>query len=384
VPTGDTLDQRILADALARLENRQSTTTPLDLLGSSVWRTMMRSNWTKLAAAVLLVAIAGTLMSLRQTASTAYALEQTLEANRGLRYVHLRFDGEGGELREAWAEFDEKGQLARLRMDFPKTEDGAKEVLWENGKAEVWLKTKGHAVVLHAKEEIAELVKELAPFDPKVVMEQLHQAEAKGKVEIETQEPSKEGDPITLVADYKDAPGKREIYRVNPVTKLVEQRKSYLLVDGEYKLMGLLEYLSYNEAVPEGTFVLDIPPDALRVDWTTQEVGLAKGDLTNEQIAVKVAREFFEALIAKDYNRAGKMFGGLPGARLEQAFGKMDFVRIVSIGEPTPHPDHRTRFLRVPCEVEIRMGEETRIQKFTPSIRANECQPDRWAIDGGI
>ncbi len=344
----------------------------------------MRSNWTKLAAAVLLAAIAGTLMSLRQTASTAYALEQTLEANRGLRYVHLRFDGEGGELREAWVEFDEKGQVARVRMDFPKTEDGAKEVLWEDGKAEVWFKTKGHVLVLHAKDKIEKLVRELAPFDPKVVMEQLHQAEAKGKVEIETQEPTKEGDPITLVADYKDAPGKREIYRVNPVTKLVEQRKSYLLVGGEYQLTDLLEYLSYSEAVPEGTFVLDIPPAAMRIDWTTQEIGLAKGDLTDTEIAVNVAREFFEALIAKDYDRAGKMFEGIPGSRLEQAFGKMEFVRIVSVGEPTPHPDARTRFLRVPCEVEIRMGEETRIQKFMPNIRANEGQPDRWTIGGGI
>lgn len=83
-------------------------------------------------------------------------------------------------------------------------------------------------------------------------------------------------------------------------------------------------------------------------------------------------------------DRAGKMFGGLPGARLEQAFGKMEFVRIVSIGEPTPHPDTRMRSLRVPCEVEIRLGEETRVEKFTPGIRANECQPGRWAIDGGI
>lgn len=83
-------------------------------------------------------------------------------------------------------------------------------------------------------------------------------------------------------------------------------------------------------------------------------------------------------------DRAGKMFGGLPGARLEQGFGKMEFVRIVSIGQPTPHPDARTRFLRVPCEIDIRMGEETRIQKFMPLIRAIEGQPDRWAIDGGI
>ena len=55
-----------------------------------------------------------------------------------------------------------------------------------------------------------------------------------------------------------------------------------------------------------------------------------------------------------------------------------------SVGDPTPHPDPRTRFLQVPCEVELRVGGETHVRTFTPNIRAVYNQPDRWVIGGGI
>jgi hypothetical protein len=99
---------------------------------------------------------------------------------------------------------------------------------------------------------------------------------------------------------------------------------------------------------------------------------------------VKVARAFFEALIAKDYGRAGSIMSGLPASRMEEAFGKMKFLRIISVGNATPHPDARTRFLQVHCEVEIRVEGQTKIEKFVPCIRAVEGQPDRWLIGGGI
>ncbi len=347
----------------------------------------MRSNWTKLAAAlcVVLVAILGTITLLNQTAPVAYALEQTLKANAGLRYIHIRIEPTvKGSISEAWAQFGKDGELLRLRMVFPSTIDGAKEVLWQEDKAEVWFKTKKGATIVHEKEMLKRMPEMLAAFDPKVVTEALHKAQAKGKVRIETKEPSAQGEPIALVVSFNDLPNIREIYRINPQSKLVEQIEKYHLVDDQWESVSRHEYLEYNQEIPPGTFVLDIPADVMRIDTTTQKVGLSKGELTDKQIAVKVAREFFEALIAKDYGRAGIVCSGVPASKMEEMFGKMEFLRIISVGDPTPHPDERTRFLQVPCEVEIRVNKKTFVKKFMPNIRAVYNQPDRWSIGGGI
>jgi len=345
----------------------------------------MESNWTKVAAALLIVGALGTIMLVRQLDTPAYGLEQTLEANQGLRSIHIRVEpARQGSLSEAWAQFGEDGKLLRLRAIFPKTEDGAKEVVWQEGEAEAWFKTKKHVLVARDKTVLERFRKMLAAFDPKVAMEQLHEAEAKGKVEIEKQGPAAEGDPITLVVSFNDSPDKQEIYRINPQTKLVEKIEKYVLADDEWKLTSRHEYLEYNQEIPPETFVLDVPADVTRIDWMTQKVGLAKGDLTDGEIAVKVAREFFEALIAKDYGKAGALMAGMPASRIEEGFGKIEFVRIISIGAPTPHPDKRTRFLQVPCEVEVRVAGQAHAEKFTPLIRPVYSQPDRWAIEGGI
>ena len=120
------------------------------------------------------------------------------------------------------------------------------------------------------------------------------------------------------------------------------------------------------------------------LDLTPEDAGLPQGDLTDNEIAVKVAREFFEALIAKDFERAGSIYSGIPASRIEGALGKIEFLRIVSVGDPTPHPEPWTKFLQVPCEVEIRLNGQTHVKEFMPNIRAVYNQPDRWAIGGGI
>ena len=50
-------------------------------------------------------------------------------------------------------------------------------------------------------------------------------------------------------------------------------------------------------------------------------VGLEKGDLTDEEIAAKVAREFFEAVIAADYRKAGLLYEGIPAEKMKETFG---------------------------------------------------------------
>jgi len=121
----------------------------------------------------------------------------------------------------------------------------------------------------------------------------------------------------------------------------------------------------------------------MRIDQTAQEVGLAQGDLTDKEIAAELIRQFLEALIARDYVEAGRLFSGTPAERMEKAYGKIRFIRIISIGEPVPHA--LTGGLYVPCNIEIE--ENGKIIQWQPKdsyVRQVHGQPERWEIIGGF
>jgi len=111
---------------------------------------------------------------------------------------------------------------------------------------------------------------------------------------------------------------------VNPATKLVTTIKFYQIKDGEYQYQSKVELDGYNQPIDAKVFTLDeVPADVIRIDQTTQEVGLEKGNLTDEEAATEVVRQFFEALIAKDYARAGQLLEGAPADLIQKQFGQI-------------------------------------------------------------
>jgi hypothetical protein len=145
------------------------------------------------------------------------------------------------------------------------------------------------------------------------------------------------------------------------------------------------EFLSYNEPLDDSLFELsDLPDDTTIIDQIKQVVGLPRGNLSNEKIVAKVAREFFEALIAKDYAKAGILMEGMPADKMEKFFGRINFLRIISIGEVSAHSNPKTRGFVVPCEIELMVDGNTATQTFKPGIRPVHNKPNRWTIFGGI
>jgi hypothetical protein len=171
---------------------------------------------------------------------------------------------------------------------------------------------------------------------------------------------------------------------VDQATRLVNIVELYKLEDGEYHKVITSEYFDYNQPIDAAMFTFsDIPDDVMRWDQTTQEIGLAQEDLADEEIAVEVIRQFLEALIERDYAKAGKLWGGIPAERMEKAYGQIRFIRIISIGEPVPRPEMGG--LYVPCTVEIEENGE--ISQWHPEhsyVRQVHGQPDRWEIIGGF
>ena len=320
--------------------------------------------------------------------TTAYALEQTIKANLGLRFLHANMEFMGdSNIHEMWFEFDDKGDVARARMSIPQSDDGPKEIVWQNDRAEIWFKAKNSDLITSAPDMLAGLKSQATVMDPRLIVEDLKKQQAKGRLAIETSEPADKGETITLTVTRTDKPDKLDTYDVDPHTKFVTRWTQYRVKNGKREFLAHLNYLDYNKPIDPSVFDLNPPADSMHIDETAGMLGLPKGDLSDNEIAVKVAREFCEALVAGQYDTAGRLAGGVPGSWLRGRFDRVGikFIRVVSIGESRPHSTPETKGLQVPCKVEIERGGNKVVDDFTPGIRAiGPSQPDRWGVFGGI
>lgn len=346
--------------------------------GSRIWKPILAIGLT--AALALLIAP----LFFSKSYDRVYALEQSVEANRSLRSIHMKMTPENfGSVGEIWVQFDENGNLQRLRMNFPNTEDGPKDVVWGDGKAEIWFKAKGGILVVKEPRLLEILKMSYGDFDPKNIVERVYKSQSDPNIKVDVKESPAQDGLITITVAAKDAPQRQDVYTVDPQTKLLKRRDIYRLRNGSFELEGGTEYLEYNESIDPAVFTLEAPDDVLRIDQTAQEVGLDQRNLSDHEIAVKVVREFFEALIAKDYAKAGQLMEGLPATEIEKTFGPFGFIRVISIGEPEPYAPNQS--LRVPCKIEVqRNGETSVFEPKGPFVRQVYQQPHRWSIIGGI
>ena len=384
-------DETLIENVMSRIETKSiGESERIEKLSTKfIARRFIMNPFTKLAAAaVIIAAVVLSINFWSKTIPTAYAFEQTVEANHSVRYIHIKETASGhkDEPKEFWLEFNEDGQVKNVRMHMPAWDapkDGAKVIVWKENKAQVWFKKKNLLLTVRDKVVADRMLKLVEAFDPRLLVERLHKQEAEGKVKIEIDEPSNKAEPIVVTAT---GPRRRSVLLVDQATKLVTSIKSYQLKDGEYKYVSLMELNGYNQPIEAKVFTLDeVPADVVRIDQTTQAVGLEQGSLTDEEVAVEVIRRFFEALIAKDYAKAGQLLEGTPADFIQKQFGQMKFLRIISVGPAGPHPIPETKGLVVPCTVEIEHDGETAEWKLeTIGVREVYNQPGRWTIFGGI
>jgi hypothetical protein len=390
-PVPDEIQHLAEKTSMRFLENLSSERKSRTLV---LWEMIMRSGMAKLAAAAAIVIVGVLAIAFwGPSASTAYALEQTLAALHSVKTLHLKdFAPDQSEPKEFWIECDPAGGLANVRIHMPAwdaPEDGAKEAVWHEGKAQVWLKAKGSVVTVNEKDKISQLLDMVIAFDPKNALQRVLDLQQQGRAQVHIEQPSNKSEPIKVTVTYK---GEREdiqdVLTINQSTLLLEAKDRYRLVNGQQQLLGRDEFLSYNQPIDPGMFTLEnLPADVVRVDMTSTDVGLSRGSLTEAQIAEKVAREFFAALVAEDYNKAGRLIGGMPGDSLKALLaGKgIKFTRVVSIGKAGPHPIPATRGLAVPCEIEMQKDGQTSVESFSGlGVRPVEGQSDRWVVFGGF
>jgi hypothetical protein len=396
INTSAEMDQRILHDTLKLQQELKQT----KLAGTQpdIWRKIMKSSITKLtAAAVIIIGVVLTMTIWDGTVTSAYALEQTIQASHSVRYLHIKSYKKGmKEPKEFWLEFDKQGDIKNIRAHMPEWDspsDGAKVTIWQQGKVKVWYKKKKTLITMKDTRFSGNMLKAVQLFDPKLAVPRFIELEKLGLAKIEIEEPSNKAESIIITATYSPEskkfgiPVDRTVLFVDQTTKLITSMESYSLTEGgEYELIDWVEFYDYNQQIDPKMFVLDnLPSDVMQIDKTIQDIGLEQGNLSDKEIAVKVVREFYEAVIAKDHAKAGRISGNNPAARIQEKFKELKIVRIISIDEPKPHPSPGVGGFMVPCKLEIEKdGIKSVYEPYGPGVRPVHGQPNRWNIHGGV
>ena len=366
----------------------------------NMWRIIMKSRITKLAAAaVIIIIVVLSVTVLDKSIPSAYALEQTMKAYEGLRFVHIKDfrDGES-EPQEFWVELDEQEQVKRFRASLPvwAEREGPMVAVWSEGKLQIWGKKDNVLATKHTDSLGLEILNIVKKFDPRSMVKELHQLETEGKVEIRTNEPKLKSEPIIITAKIltpiSDA-GNQLVLSVDQNTKLVtrvvfNKPKDF---DG-YRHSW--EFSDYNIAVDESFFMLsEVPENAKRLRVTgydrearydPTEIGLAQDKCGDNEIAVELARQFVQALIDKDYEKAGKLCGGIPAdtaEKLESLVGNRTYKKILCIEQPTISANSSTKAINVPCVVAGRWGGAMLVIRMNISVEPNTADSNRWIVD---
>ena len=387
IDTNAKIDETVLDDVIKAFEKAKSKKSVTHQ--PNIWRIIMKSKITKLAAAaVIILAVVFSMTIFDKSMPTAYAFEQTIQASHSVQYLHIRAITPSHEDQpvEFWIEFAQDGRPKNMRLNLPDwmaPGDGPREVIWKNNKKQEWLKEKNILTTTEDEASAAQILKMIENLDSKLAVTRLQEKQEQGKVELEINEPADKAEPIIVTATSTkedDSSFQRKVLYIDQNTKLVSAIELYKLRNGEYEYMKTLEYYDYNQPIDAKMFMFkDVSNDAEHIDLMT--IGLAQGNLSDEEIAVEVVRQFLEALIAKNYDKASKLFPAVPADEIKEMFGELNIIRIVSMGKPILHSE--TNHLRVPFEVEVEMeGKKSLWKKQGPYVQHLAGQPDRWAIGG--
>jgi hypothetical protein len=359
------------------------------------WRFIMNHSTKFAAAAVIIAAITLSISFWDKSMSTAYALDQTIEANNSVRYIHIKsFNPSHDEPKEFWVECDESGKLKKARWHMPEwdsPEDGAKVVVWREDIIQLWFKgtaKKKGCLVTYKEENGADwLYNHARESNPRLAVERLYEQQAQGKVKIQVDQPEDNAKPIVVTATYlPESPkyGKREVLFVDRDTKLVTATDFYRLKDDKYKYQGVRKFFNYNQPINPEMFDLDkeVPADVKRVDRDLKKTDMNKGISPDElekyekMTPKEMTIAFFQACADEDWDELLKFNSDLELKQETKVF--YGGLEIISIGEPFKTDDYHGWF--VPYEVRLKSGE---IKKWNLAV-TNKNEAQRYMLDGGL
>ena len=379
-----------------RIDELLDRADPYPAKPSSAWRFIMQNRTIKYTAAALLLVVASLWFTSKNSIiSPAYGLQDSIKAYSSIRWIQgkvfsyygtERYDG------EFWIECDDLGKPKRFRVHADQistgNQYGALTSVNDGYGTEFWF----HKFKLCFRVPsdtylgaIFNLGWDITETDPKLLCEQLFAREEAGECRLTIDEPLEKYKPIVVTAtsNQKTATANdKTVLYVDQATRLVKKMELFRSQsDNPDHLDRTVEFIDYNQAIDPIMFSLqeELPDDVIWVDQTDKEIGLKQGDMTDEEVATELTRQFVTALIAEDYDKAGLLWIGSPGFLVEKIFSGFKILEILSIDEA--HLDEDGAMI-VACKVlvENKFRQEKQKLLVNFSTRPITTQPVCWTI----
>ena len=374
--------------ALSKVEGTKSAVSQ-----PNIWRIIMKSPITKLAAAaVIIIALYVLLQIPSGLLPTAYALQDTIEAYNSIRWLHIYESAtvfEETRKTKIWLRCDEQGNVTQMRFQSDNVGEpiGPLMIAGDSDSSEAWLA--GHNLHLVGYGDPSVLLRyDVSELDPKFLFERLFEQENRGEAIVKVNEPMEEGKPIVVTVTYpqgsRSEKWKKMLY-IEKDTKLVTRIDKFEWRSQGFELIKTLEFSNYNQPIDQEMFTLDndVPDDAQVVDMTEVQTGLSQDDMTDQEIAEKVTAQFFEAVIDKDFYRAGQLYLGAPDFLIKQAFMGANVLKIISVGPGHREPDPDSNAMNCSCKVLIEIGGQFyELDVWMVRVIQSDKNANRWVMCG--
>ena len=387
--------KRLRLEELLEVRDKSKKPTSADLQPTIRSIIMNRQIWKVAAVLVFAATVVGVIGILQNGGQTAYGFDQTVAAMRGKRSFHIQtYHGSPTKLKdEYWAEFDEHGQVIRLRqVEWLGQRVPEVEVIWENKikyQYELDDKRGEPGILLISNKEHHVDQEDLEEFDPETIIEKFNSKIDEGEATIAISDSQTQDGYIVVEVTDNDRQWRR-VLLVDPETNLVLRMDTYVpydpddedasYVEGNERYSNGIEVLEYNQPFDPKIFQPSFPADTIIVDQLSGDVGLAQNDWNNEEVASELMRQALEAWAADDYETAGLLFGGAPKEFFTaRAYDKP--IDEIIIGEPewSPLEPNRPRY-RIVCSYVAERGNRQTTINIVYCVTTVAGQPGRWFV----
>jgi hypothetical protein len=370
----------------------KSKQPPPGISAINIWRILMKSRMTKLAAAAVIIIALVVLFQIPDSLlPTAYALQDTIEAYNSIRWLHVNQSKTvSTETRtELWLACDQQGNITRMRWELDNAGDSVGSLVLAGGSegSEVWLPKHNLHLTGYGDASIM-LGFDVSELDPKLLIERLLQQQDRGEAIVDIDEPGQKTEPIIVTVTYPQSSRSenwKKVFHIDQANKLVKKIEKYELRNQQFQHVKTLQFSDYNQPIDQMMFTLtgDVPADAQVVDVSDIEAGLLQGDMTEEEIAVEITRQFFEAVIAKNFSRAGQLYLAAPDFLVEKSFMGANMVKIISVGPVYPDPDPDSDSMICSCKAVAEFdGQYYNVDAFRIKIERVDKETNCWLISG--
>lgn len=369
----------------------------------NIWRILMKSKITKIAAAAVLIVSLTLSISLFDssipTASAAQVLVKAAEAVANLSSVHIkarmRAPGRGDNFRtigldydfvsiEMWKQFDNT-PYGKWRMENPG------RVIVMDGEFWTMLSHPDYVVRMPKRPE-----HDIRNWFPKSLLD-IHKI-----IEREAQLAVKEGSDFQLIReqgedgfekmivvieataqgdfanDYLKNKGIEmsdniRIYQFDAETKLLENLEIYVHSEDKDVLVFEITDIEYNLEITTELFELELPEDVI---WSKPVEVLPDNEKYQQMTPEEMTTAFFQACADEDWEEYLKFNPASDVSQRTKDY--LGGIEIISIGEPFKSGLYPGWF--VPYEIKLKSGY---IKKHNLAVR-NDNRARRWEVDGGL